>query len=827
MVESHPSDAPGGETLIVVGRPDSAMLEAVQSDAPLGDEGYAIIASRESVTVAGQGDSGVLYGCGDLARRIRRTGELPVSLRVIERPSFRVRGTCIGLQKPNKLPGREIYEYPLTDELFPFFYDRAGWIEYLDFLVERRMNLLSLWNGHPFGSLVRLKDYPDAVEVSPEQFARNVETYRFITREAEKRGIWVTQMFYNILLPAPLARQHGVSTQLSEPTPLAADYTRKAVAEFVRMYPNVGLHVCLGEALLDVPSQRSWLVDVILPGVRDGLRQAGVTEEPPVMLRAHATDPEVVIPAALAVYSNIFTESKYNGESLTTWRPRGAAQQTHRELASLGSTHVVNVHILANLEPFRYGAQRFIKRSTLASRDRLGAGGLHVYPLSYWNWPDAPDLVDPPLRQIERDWMWFDAWARYAWNPDVSDEVDQRYWIERHADRFGREAAPFILDAVNDAGECAPRLIRRLGITEGNRQTLSLGMTLEQLTDPQKYNAYPDLWLSQAPPGERLDEFVRREWDGLPHEGETPIDVASEAVHFASRAVKAMDAAAEHVTRNHAEFDRLHNDCRCILAMSLHYQAKTNAARLVLRHRRSGAGQDLLDAARSLDESVEHYRQLVDLTDEAYRFANSMQIGHRRIPYRGAEGGAPAFYHWRQVLPRFETEALEFRRSLPVGDAATTDAAPSGGKRPNSDNSAAFAEAEYALPNAHPPTYRLAPGDCVFSDRPAVIKTLVPELVGLKAVRTPYDSAAAANCDLEIDLSHAARILVGYFRTTEPGWRRPPNPDIDARAYERDEVEPLLTDAVVIEGMPPVDVYAFTVPQGLQRWKPPGAGRYL
>ena len=40
------------------------------------------------------------------------------------------------------------------------------------------------------------------------------------------------------------------------------------------------------------------------------------------------------------------------------------------------------------------------------------------------------------------------------------------------------------------AGEVAPRLIRRFGITEGNRQTLSLGMTLDELVNPKKYGAF-------------------------------------------------------------------------------------------------------------------------------------------------------------------------------------------------------------------------------------------------------------------------------------------------------------------------------------------------
>jgi hypothetical protein len=78
---------------------------------------------------------------------------------------------------------------------------------------------------------------------------------------ADKRGIWLVQMFYNIFLPKPLADKHGVSTQLPASTPLAADYTRKSIAEFVKQYPNVGLLVCLGEALQDTENQINWATE--------------------------------------------------------------------------------------------------------------------------------------------------------------------------------------------------------------------------------------------------------------------------------------------------------------------------------------------------------------------------------------------------------------------------------------------------------------------------------------------------------------------------------------------------------------------------------------
>jgi hypothetical protein len=45
------------------------------------------------------------------------------------------------------------------------------------------MNSLYLWNGHPFASLVRVKEYPYAIEVDDATFKKNEEAYRFLASE--------------------------------------------------------------------------------------------------------------------------------------------------------------------------------------------------------------------------------------------------------------------------------------------------------------------------------------------------------------------------------------------------------------------------------------------------------------------------------------------------------------------------------------------------------------------------------------------------------------------------------------------------------------------
>jgi hypothetical protein len=414
--------------------------------------------------------------------------------------------------------------------------------------------------------------------------------------------------------------------------------------------------------------------ETVIGGVREAMQRLGMTEEPPIVVRAHSVaDAKALMESALTHYKNLYTMAKYNGESLTTYEPRGQGQQVHLDLSRLGSAHVVNVHLLSNLEPFRYGATEFIRRSVLACRDRLGAQGLHLYPLAYWDWPNTPDKVEPRQKQYQRDWIWFEAWARYLWQPERDPNTDHQYWVQRLTETCGNEqAAELILSAYNDSGNCAPLLLRRFGITEGNRQTFYLGMFLDQLVNPEAYGAFSGLWEWQAPPGERLPEYAQKEWAGRRHEGETPLSVIEDASRFAARAVEAMGKAAPLVTKGRDEFERLRNDVHCIELVSQNYAEKVRAALLVLRYGYSRDREDMKKAAVHLEKSLEIYRTLAQRTAGTYRYANTLQTGHRRIPIRAWKDDRPYYYHWQQMLPLYEEELAQFQQRVAHPDQPET-----------------------------------------------------------------------------------------------------------------------------------------------------------
>ena len=787
----------------------AVLPEALKDKLPVAKESYTLYADSAAVYVLGADASGALYGCQELAGRLA-DGPLPDGFRLDDQPEMVLRGTCIGMQKPYYLPGRTVYEYPYTEETFPWFYDKEMWIKYLDMMVDNRLNSLYLWNGHPFASLVKLPDYPYALEVSEEDFLKNEEMFGFLTQEADKRGIWVIQMFYNIIVSKPFAEHHHIPTQNRKVqiTPLLSDYTRKSIAAFIEKYPNVGLLVCLGEAMNTWDDDVQWFTQTIIPGVQDGLRQLGKTEEPPIVLRAHDTNCQMVMEAALPKYHNLYTMNKYNGESLCTYEPRGPWTATHQALSALGSVHISNVHILANLEPFRYGSPAFIGKSVQAMHQTHGANGLHLYPqASYWDWPYTADrLADGSrLLEMDRDWIWYEAWARYAWNCHRDSSAETAFWVDELGDVYGCRAddARRILEAYDESGELSTKLLRKFGITEGNRQTFLLGMFMSQLVNPNRWTVYPDFANSCGPLGEKLEDWALKEWNGEPHVGETPPQLIAETRAHAAKAVAAIDAV-KHVRRNQAEFERLRNDIHCYEAFTSSFDDKLEAAMLVLRYRYSNDVSDLKQAYAWMESSLNHYRRLVDLTRDTYLYANSMQTQQRRIP---ASGAGARNKEWWELLPQYEAELQRFAENMALLDQPQTQAA----------EIQPFAQAAVKLsqPAASQWT-RLQPGASLFYDRPDTVVQVAPELQGLLALKTDTRLQRDAQTVIDFSCRDSVSLWVGYYRPISPSNRymRAPKLETDASANDYGQADIRLANALEVGQMPAVDVHSYTFGPG-------------
>ena len=770
-------------------------------------EGFTIEKKGKKITITGNDGPGVIYGVNRLKEYYLMNRSYEGLTTITEAPEMVLRGACVGLQKTVYLPGHRVYEYPYTPENFPWFYDKALWIKYLDMLAADNMNTVYLWNGHPFASLVKLDDYPFAPEVDDATMQKNQDMFSFLVDEADRRGIRVIQMFYNIILSKPFADHYGLKTQdRNRPiTPLISDYTRKSIAAFVQKYPKVGFLVCLGEAMATIEDDVTWMKETIIPGIKDGLKASGRTDEPPIILRSHDTDGPLVLKESLPLYPNIYTMSKYTGESLTTYEPGGPWGETHRQLAEAAPVHIDNVHILANLEPWRWSSPAFTQKTVQAMHRVHHSKGLHLYPqASYWDWPYTADKLADGSRQlqIDRDWMWYKVWGRYAWNSNRGEDKD--YWLQQLSVYYGikHDAARQILEAYDESGEIAPKLLRRFGITEGNRQTLLLGMKMSELVNPYKYTIYPGFYESCGPQGEKLIEYVEKEWKQQAHEGELPLDIVNQCVAHGEKALAAI-SSVNGVTRHSHEFLRLQNDMRCYDLFARSFRAKVLAAQQVLNYKWS-KNVDYLDAAVPLLEiSLENWRKLAAVTAETYLYANSMQTAQRRIPVGGDNGN---FKTWTDMLPVYEEELEALKLNIAQLKSPKTTNVGS--------NAVAARPAKVRLISPVQ-TVPLTEGAVLFENREDTqVDTLAHELKNLQALVLNRDSTRIVGTTVEFECDEPVQLLVGFFQDDDSKWARPPKLEIDATGNEYGQAEPVLTNAIALKQMPPCNIHAYHLGAG-------------
>lgn len=788
------SQAPTGAHVLaaVRGAPELAKFNLPKFP-PQTEEAFEIKQIGNTWIVTGSDPSGVLYGELELTDRVRAAKALPEGIDDTEHPALKLRGTCIGMQKQEITYDDAEYDYPYTPQNFPFFYDKAAWTKYLDMLAEERYNTLYLWNGHPFTSLLKLPKYPEAQELPTAQLDDNIAMFKWLTAEADRRGIWVLQGFYNIHLSHTFARAHHLPYHLSAPNEEASAYTRYAISEFVREYPHAGLMMTLGEAL-SPHYGAEWLTKTIIPGVKDGLKKAGINEDPPIVVRAHATDIDAVMKESTPLYSNIETMFKWNGESLTWTDVRGPVLDRFKMLAENSNIAIANIHLLSNLEPFRWGDPDFI-RQTVTNFQRIGIGGLHLYPLRYWDWPYAGDNTNPPLAQTDRDWIWFAAWGRYAWNPNRDPGQERAYWASRFAEKYGSaKAGEKILDAYTLAGPCQPELLPRIGITEGNRQALTLGMTMPQLIDPERFNPAVTLWTGDAPDGERLKDYVADEVNKQPHHGETPIGVSDETVRASLQALEAAQAAAPFVTKNKDEYARVVNDMHAISLLMQFYNEKTKAAEQVLRYGYDHDAAHLKQAEMLLEQSVDRFRELAAVAGPAYRTATAMETAQRQIPFRG---GMNNFPNWQQCLPMYEKELATFRKRITQLNAGAT--AEESGERKLPET---LPQVGFKMMPGSGEAFTVEKGASVFKGSGAAISELAPEVAGMKGIRI----APSEGGTLRFDLEKPAQILVGFASNASKK-----NSVLDP---ETEQWNLVLLNAVTAAKTPAMAVWAKPLPAG-------------
>ena len=260
--------------------------------------------------VAGSDPSGVLYGCLEMARRIEAGRHMPAQLDSADRPAFKIRGTNLFWMKQGH------YDWAVTAENFPWFFDRTLMLRYLDELVDNRYNTIYFWNGHPFIYFLRLPKYPEACVLSDADLDRHMDQLQWFTKEAEPardldRTARLQHPRFAGFRQGPRTRGRALGeSRIHAAARIVQAPLRERVCEKL---PQRRTHADGGRGALIKAEE--FVRDAIIGGIKES------GKNPPLIVRQWTIDAYRFRDIIEPNYDNLFTMMKHNTEMIVSPYP--------------------------------------------------------------------------------------------------------------------------------------------------------------------------------------------------------------------------------------------------------------------------------------------------------------------------------------------------------------------------------------------------------------------------------------------------------------------------------------------------------------------------
>jgi hypothetical protein len=282
---------------------------AFRIDPALGEQAYRFERTADSILIVAGDETGAMYGGLDIAEALRTNDDALTRLLADTKartPFILQRGIKfnipLDLRTPSYGDGGDSARANI-----PEVWERGFWTDYLDEMARNRYNVLTLWNTHPFPSMVKVPEYPDvalsdvwrSVEplgpaiidphgtmqdeakyldnhevVRKMTIGQKISFWRDVMAMAQNRGIKVYIFTWNVFTYGTFGK-YGISDAMDNPTTVA--YMRASVRELIKTYPLLaGIGITAGENMGDwkvSPAKKEeWLWATYGEGVRDALQ---------------------------------------------------------------------------------------------------------------------------------------------------------------------------------------------------------------------------------------------------------------------------------------------------------------------------------------------------------------------------------------------------------------------------------------------------------------------------------------------------------------------------------------------------------------------------
>jgi hypothetical protein len=615
-----------------------ALLDAACVELDTREESFAVVPAKDGVVVIGRDAVGALYGARELAERVTLDPAYVVGSPITAAPEVAIRAA------------NPFIVLPAPGEADWYFLDERYWREFLDMMVEARLNVLDLHAMYNLDNTV----FPNAllyfatsatfpeIGAPPAERERNLAMLNRVIEMAKARGIRVALMSYR-------ADTNLLGNAAPEPDEATiATYAREAAADLAARAKGLWR---LGFRIGESGRNAAWYISTFVEGVKSAGTGVGV------YTRSWLARRDDVLAIAAAAEGTILVEAKYNGEHLAAPYVIAGGPSAHWGSYSY-ETFLDPPTPYSFLFQVRAGGTHRIFRFSSYERSQRAARSYGFSPRvagftfeaahAYFSQRNFY-LVDPADRYSDwtfrRDELSYLLAGRLGYDSHTPERVFRRAL----ARRVGTDA---LWDAVQAASDIVPWIQTAHTCGPDHRDfapELELGGDVGYWAGPRdrapSAHSCPradhgpfDTFAVASPDEAAADLALGRATTKL-----SPIHVATRVIDDAARAKVAL---AVPIDPNNAEARDIVRECVALADLGEYFGHKLRAATALAVHAKSGSADWLVAARSESDAAQAAWRDLAAHTAHIAPFEDKLRMK--------ALGLAP--FHWRDQIPRLAAE---------------------------------------------------------------------------------------------------------------------------------------------------------------------------
>lgn len=633
----------------------------------MGEQSFVIRSRNNKIIIQGGDETGLMYGGLELAEMIRIEGGLPdLEDPVKQEPYIRKRGLKFNIPLDIRTPSYQDAGDAAQNNIIEMW-NFDFWKAYLDMMARNRYNVLTLWNSHPFPSMIKLEEYPEIVlenvcgtsfpldtdrvdepvaefiagcgvsqqvldnlvilkEMTMEQ---KIAYWRKVMRYAKDRGVEIYFITWNIKLnsvaPPGWYREqelkmgdrakYGINND--QENPRSIEYLRKSVKEFLVTYPDVaGIGVTAGENMEDRNDEydrEKWLWKTYGEGVLEAKKeQPG--REIKFIHRFWQSGVDRIMDDFISKYPDpIHLSYKYARARMY------AIPDPHWADEYIGQLRELNLKSWWNIRNddifhFRWGdpefASAFIKNlppEKVTEGYFMGSDG-YVWGREFI----SKHPKDPRELEIDKHWYNFMLWGRMGYNPNISEK--------RLKGMLALHYPGTDIDALYQAWAIASGIPSQ--VTRFHWHNWDFQWAVEGCLDLRNgFHTVEDFITNPVIEGKGLltiPAFVQLQKNNEPVNGTTPLEVSARLDSMASRVLEFTLTQHTLEGKISPSYDELIYDLRAWAYMGRYYADKIRGAYYVHAFRSGLDSEGNEKAVQSLQEALDKWKLYAEAAGRNY-----------------------------------------------------------------------------------------------------------------------------------------------------------------------------------------------------------------